>query len=52
MRSAYQKEKEKSGDNPEVENALAEAYQGKGMTKEAQYARNKAVQLKNQEPAQ
>jgi membrane associated rhomboid family serine protease/Flp pilus assembly protein TadD len=50
--SAYLKEKEKSGDNPEVENALAEAYQAKGMTKEAQDARNKAVQLKNQEPAQ
>jgi rhomboid protease GluP len=50
--SAYLKEKEKSGDNPEVENALAEAYQAKGMTKEAQDARNKAVQLRNQEPAQ
>src|SRR3954453_6429744 len=32
--SAYLKEKEKSGDNPEVEGALAEAYQAKGMTKE------------------
>jgi tetratricopeptide (TPR) repeat protein len=50
--SAYLKEKEKSGDNPEVEGALAEAYQAKGMTKEAQDARNKAVQLNNQEPAQ
>jgi len=49
--SAYQKEKEKSGDNPDVENALADAYQAKGMAKEAQDARNKATQLKNQEPA-
>ncbi|HZQ94007.1 MAG TPA: rhomboid family intramembrane serine protease [Candidatus Sulfotelmatobacter sp.] len=46
--SAYLKEKEKSGDNPDVENALADAYQAKGMTKEAQEARNQAAQLKNE----
>lgn len=45
--SAYLKEKEKNGDNPDVENALAEAYQAKGMTKEAQDARNQAMQLKS-----
>jgi membrane associated rhomboid family serine protease/Tfp pilus assembly protein PilF len=45
--SAYLKEKEKSGDYPDLENALADAYQAKGMTKEAQEARNRATQLKS-----
>lgn len=47
--AAYLKEKEKSGDNPDIENALADAYQAKGMTKEAQDARNTAAQLKGEE---
>jgi tetratricopeptide (TPR) repeat protein len=50
--SAYLKEKEKSGDNPDLENALADAYQAKGMTKEAQEARNEATQLKSGEKPQ
>jgi tetratricopeptide (TPR) repeat protein len=50
--SAYLKEKEKNGDNPDLENALAETYQAKGMTKEAQDARNQATQLKSEEKPQ
>jgi len=45
--ASYLKEKEKSGDNPDLENALADAYQAKGMAKEAQEARGKAVQLRS-----
>jgi tetratricopeptide (TPR) repeat protein len=47
--AAYLKEKEKTGDNPDIENALGDAYQAKGMTKEAQEARNTAAQLKGEE---
>jgi tetratricopeptide (TPR) repeat protein len=43
--AAYLKEKERSGDNPDLENALADAYQAKGMTQQAQEARDKAAQL-------
>ncbi|MGO9086217.1 MAG: rhomboid family intramembrane serine protease [Candidatus Sulfotelmatobacter sp.] len=43
--AAYLKEKERSGDNPDLENALAEAYQAKGMTQQAQEARSRAAQL-------
>ena len=50
--SAYLNEKEKSGDNPDLENALADAYQAKGMTKEAQAARNGATQLTSGETPQ
>ncbi|MFL6303589.1 MAG: rhomboid family intramembrane serine protease [Candidatus Sulfotelmatobacter sp.] len=50
--SAYLKEKEKNGNTPDLENALADAYQGKGMTKEAQDARNEAMQLKSGDKAQ
>jgi len=50
--SAYLKEKEKNGDNPELENALADVYQAKGMTKESQDARNEATQLKSGDKAQ
>ena len=50
--SAYLQEKEKSGDNPDLENALADAYQAKGMMKEAQDARNQATQLKSGEKPQ
>jgi membrane associated rhomboid family serine protease/Flp pilus assembly protein TadD len=44
--AAYLKEKEKSGDDPDLENALADAYQAKGMTQQAQEARTKAGQAK------
>jgi superkiller protein 3 len=47
--AAYLKEKEKTGENPDLENALADAYQAKGMLKEAQDARARAQQLR--EPA-
>jgi membrane associated rhomboid family serine protease/cytochrome c-type biogenesis protein CcmH/NrfG len=43
---AYLKEKEKSGDDPDLENALADAYQAKGMTKEAQDARDRVQELR------
>ncbi|HUA13783.1 MAG TPA: rhomboid family intramembrane serine protease [Verrucomicrobiae bacterium] len=43
---AYQQEKEQSGDDPDLESALAEAYQAKGMTKEAQDAMSKAAALR------
>jgi rhomboid protease GluP len=45
--AAYLQEQEKNGDQPDIENALAEAYQAKGMTQQAQDAQNKAAQLKN-----
>jgi membrane associated rhomboid family serine protease/Flp pilus assembly protein TadD len=44
--SAYSKEIKISGDYPDVENALADAYAAKGMTQQAQAARQKAEQLK------
>jgi rhomboid protease GluP len=44
--AAYLQEKEKEGDDPEVETALGDAYEAKGMTQQAQDARNKAAQLK------
>ena len=43
--ASFSKEKELSGDDGELENALAEAYQAKGMAQAAQDARNRAVQL-------
>lgn len=43
--AAYLEGKEKEGDNPELEAALAEAYAAKGMTLQAEEARKKAVQL-------
>jgi rhomboid protease GluP len=46
--AAYLQEKEKNGDEPDVENALAEAYQAKGMAQQAQEARNRAGQLRGQ----
>ena len=46
--ASYLKEREKSGDDADLENALADAYQAKGMQRQAQEARNKAAQLKDQ----
>ena len=48
--AAYLKEKEKSGDSADVENALADAYQAKGMLKDSQEARNLAQQLRGPAP--
>jgi len=45
--ASYLKEKEAGGDDAELEAALAEAYQAKGLTQQAQAARDKAAQLKN-----
>jgi rhomboid protease GluP len=42
------KERDKNGDDIDIENALAEAYQAKGMQQQAQEARSKAAQLKEQ----
>lgn len=46
--AAYLKEKERTGDDPDLENALADAYQARGMLKEAQEARDHAQQLRGQ----
>jgi tetratricopeptide (TPR) repeat protein len=43
--ASYSKEREENGDDGELENALADAYQAKGMTPQAQEARSKAEQL-------
>jgi membrane associated rhomboid family serine protease/Flp pilus assembly protein TadD len=43
--ASFSKEKEQSGDDFELENALADAYQAKGLTQQAQDARYKAIQL-------
>jgi rhomboid protease GluP len=43
--ASYLKEKEHTGDDPDLEAALAEAYAAKGMTKEAQQARSQAEEL-------
>jgi membrane associated rhomboid family serine protease/cytochrome c-type biogenesis protein CcmH/NrfG len=45
--ASYLKEKETSGDTPELEEALSEAYQAKGMNPQAQDARDRAEQLKS-----
>jgi membrane associated rhomboid family serine protease/Tfp pilus assembly protein PilF len=45
--AAYLKEKETSGDNPDLESALADAYAAKGMTQQSQEAKNRAAQLKS-----
>jgi len=45
--ASYLKEKENFADDPDVENALADAYQAKGMAGQAQQARSRAEQLRN-----
>ncbi len=47
--ASYLKEQQKSGDGYELEAALADAYQAKGMTQQAEQARSKAAQLKKNE---
>jgi len=45
--AAYGKEQERDGDDPDLENAMAEAYEAKGMKQQADQARTKAVQLRS-----
>ena len=45
--ASYLKEKDTDGDNPDIEAALEEAYQAKGMTKQAQDAHDRAIKLKS-----
>lgn len=45
--AAYNKGKETDGDNPDLENGLAEAYQAKGMTQQARDARANAEKLQH-----
>ena len=45
---SYGKERDRTGDDAELEDALADAYQAKGMQQQAQEARTKAAQLKDQ----
>ena len=44
--ASYLKERELNGDDPDLEIALGEAYEAKGMTTQAQEARDKAAQLR------
>jgi len=44
--ASYLKEREDSGDDTDLELALADAYQGKGQTQLAQEARDRAAQLR------
>jgi membrane associated rhomboid family serine protease/Tfp pilus assembly protein PilF len=44
--SAYLQGKQKEGDDPDLENALADAYEARGLTQQAQEARNQASQLR------
>lgn len=44
--ASFSNEKDANGDDAELENALADAYQAKGMTQQAQEARGKAAQLR------
>ncbi|HXY00010.1 MAG TPA: rhomboid family intramembrane serine protease [Candidatus Limnocylindrales bacterium] len=46
--AAYLKERENMGDDPDIETALADAYQAKGMTQQAREASDKAAELKRQ----
>lgn len=46
--SAYKQEKDKNGDNADLEDALAEAYTAKGMIPQAQDAKNKSAQLRTE----
>jgi membrane associated rhomboid family serine protease len=48
--ASYLKERDRTGDDAELEDALADAYQAKGMQQQAQDARSKAAQLKGQNP--
>jgi rhomboid protease GluP len=43
--AAYLKERDMNGDHPDIETALADAYRAKGMTQQAEDAKQKAGQL-------
>jgi membrane associated rhomboid family serine protease/cytochrome c-type biogenesis protein CcmH/NrfG len=45
--AAYRNEQQAGGDDYELETALAEAYQAKGSTREAEDAKNKAAQFRS-----
>jgi rhomboid protease GluP len=45
--AAYINQRNRDGDDADLEAALAEAYQSKGMTQQAQQAASKAAELKN-----
>jgi rhomboid protease GluP len=47
--ASYSKEREQGGDDAELENALADAYEAKGMKQPAQDARSKAAQFNSQD---
>jgi membrane associated rhomboid family serine protease/Flp pilus assembly protein TadD len=47
--ASYVKQRETSGDDSDLEVALADAYQAKGMTREAEEARTRAAQLRSRE---
>ena len=44
--AAYLQGKEKDGDDPDLETALAAGYQAKGMTQQAEDAKNRAAELR------
>jgi rhomboid protease GluP len=44
--ASYLKEQQRGGDEEELETALADAYEAKGLTQQSQEARKKAAQLK------
>jgi membrane associated rhomboid family serine protease/Flp pilus assembly protein TadD len=44
--TSYLQERERTGDDAELETSLADAYQAKGMTQQADAARHKAAELK------
>ena len=48
--ASFRKEQEISGDDAEIESALAAAYEAKGMKKEATVASQKATDLRNSRP--
>jgi DNA-binding phage protein len=50
--ASFLKERDDSGDGPQLESALADAYQAKGMTQQAEEARDKASRMKNGEQEQ
>jgi rhomboid protease GluP len=48
--ASFSQERDDNGDDAELENALADAYQAKGMTQQSQEARSKAEQLNRAHP--
>jgi membrane associated rhomboid family serine protease/Tfp pilus assembly protein PilF len=47
--AAFLKERQQSGDDYDIETALADAYQAKGQAKQAEEAKSKAAKLKDRE---